>query len=157
MLVSESQWIKLAQSILLNNHSTMHQIISTIKERSFFIIVLLFLLNLSCEQNQQTKLKQQEPKRTQNRFNADLEKVNNFDDLAKHLNDYKSVWKSMGINWDYINDVALSFSRWEKSGKLKNISSTHILAIINDLPTQGDLRGIVFDLWKEYQGKTMTK
>jgi hypothetical protein len=135
----------------------MHQIISTIKERSFFIIVLLFLLNLSCEQNQQTKLKQQEPKRTQNRFNADLEKVNNFDDLAKHLNDYKSVWKSMGINWDYINDVALSFSRWEKSGKLKNISSTHILAIINDLPTQGDLRGIVFDLWKEYQGKTMTK
>jgi hypothetical protein len=95
--------------------------------------------------------------RTQNRFNAELEKVNNFDDLAKHLNDYKSLWKSMGINWGHINDVALSFSRWEKSGKLKNISSSDILAIINDLPTQGDLRGIVFDLWKEYQGKTMTK
>ena len=135
----------------------MHQIISTIKERSFFIIVLLFLLNLSCEQNQQTKLKQQEPKRTQNRFNAELEKVNNFDDLARHLNDYKSLWKSMGINWDYANDAVIAISRWEENGFIKQVSDDKMLKIINDLPLEGDLRGIVFDLWKEYQGKTITK
>ena len=40
----------------------MHQITSTIKERSFFIIFLMFLLNISCEQNRQTKLKQGQPK-----------------------------------------------------------------------------------------------
>jgi len=78
--------------------------------------------------------------------------IKNLDDLAKHLNDYKSLWKSMGIDWDYANDVVLSLSSWDKSGKLKTISNTDILAIINDLPIQGDLRGMVFDFWKESKG-----
>ena len=75
--------------------------------------------------------------------------IKSFDDLEKHLNHYKSLWKSMGINWDYANDVIVNLNTWSKNGKIKNISDKDILAIINDLPPQGDLRGMVFDLWKE--------
>ena len=94
-------------------------------------------------------IKNVDPKLATNFLNAE---IRNFDDLSRHLNDYKSLWKSMGIDWDYANDVVLSISSWEKSGKLKNISNSDMLAIINDLPTQGDLRGIIFDLWKESNG-----
>jgi hypothetical protein len=94
-------------------------------------------------------IKNVDPKLATNFLNSEIK---NFDDLARHLNDYKSLWKSMGINWDYANDVVVSLNSWEKSGRLKNISDSDMLAIINDLPTQGDLRGMVFDLWKESKG-----
>jgi hypothetical protein len=58
----------------------------------------------------------------------------------------------MNINWDYANDVVNSINRWNKSGKLKNVSDKDMLAIINDLPKEGDLKGIVFDLWKDSKG-----
>lgn len=94
-------------------------------------------------------IKNVDPKLATNFLNAEIK---NLDDLARHLNDYKSLWKSMGINWDYANDVVVSLNSWEKSGRLKNISDSDMLAIINDLPAQGDLRGMVFDLWKESKG-----
>lgn len=94
-------------------------------------------------------IKNVDPKLATNFLNSEIK---NLDDLARHLNDYKSLWKSMGINWDYANDVVVSLNSWEKSGRLKNISDSDMLAIINDLPTQGDLRGMVFDLWKESKG-----
>jgi hypothetical protein len=94
-------------------------------------------------------IKNVDPKLATNFLNSEIK---NLDDLARHLNDYKSLWKSMGINWDYANDVVVSLNSWEKSGRLKNISDSDMLAIINDLPAQGDLRGMVFDLWKESKG-----
>jgi len=38
------------------------------------------------------------------------------------------------------------------SGFLKTADEKLILQVINDLPTEGDLRGIVFDLWKKSKG-----
>ena len=94
-------------------------------------------------------IKSIDPKLATNFLNSTID---DFDDLAKHLNDYKSLWRSMGINWDYANDVVVSLNSWSKSGKLKNISDKDMLAIINDLPAQGDLRGMVFDLWRDSKG-----
>jgi len=83
------------------------------------------------------------------KFKKSKSEIKSFDDLEKHLNDYKSLWKSMGINWDYSNEVVSSFRRWEENGFLKKADDKNILAIIIDLPAQGDLRGMVFDLWKD--------
>ena len=79
--------------------------------------------------------------------------IKSFDDLAKHLNDYKSIWKSTGIDWDYTNKVVINFKKWSDSGFLKTADDKLILQVINDLPTEGDLKGIVFDLWKESKNK----
>ena len=49
-------------------------------------------------------IKNVDPKLATNFLNAEIK---NLDDLARHLNDYKSLWKSMGINWDYANDVVV--------------------------------------------------
>ena len=95
-------------------------------------------------------IKNVDPKLATNFLNAE---INTFDDLAKHLNDYKSLWRSMGINWDYANDAILSFKKWSDSGFLKTADDKLILQVINDLPAEGDLRGMVFDLWKESKGK----
>jgi hypothetical protein len=94
-------------------------------------------------------IKNVDPKLATNFLNSEIK---NFDDLARHLNDYKSLWKSMGINWDYANDAVIAISRWEENGFIKQVSDDQMLKIINDLPTQGDLRGMVFDLWKESKG-----
>jgi hypothetical protein len=95
-------------------------------------------------------IKNIDPKLATNFLNAE---INTFDDLAKHLNDYKSLWRSMGIDWDYANDAILSFKKWSDTGFLKTADDKLILQVINDLPPQGDLRGMVFDLWKESKGK----
>ena len=95
-------------------------------------------------------IKNVDPKLATNFLNAE---INTFDDLAKHLNDYKSLWRSMGINWEYANDAILSFKKWSDSGFLKTADDKLILQVINDLPSEGDLRGMVFDLWKESKGK----
>jgi hypothetical protein len=95
-------------------------------------------------------IKNVDPKLATNFLNAE---INTFDDLARHLNDYKSLWRSMGINWDYANDAILSFKKWSDSGFLKTADDKLILQVINDLPAEGDLRGMVFDLWKESKGK----
>lgn len=79
--------------------------------------------------------------------------IKSFDDLGKHLNDYKSIWKSTGIDWDYTNKVVINFKKWSDSGFLKTADDKLILQVINDLPTEGDLKGIVFDLWKESKNK----
>jgi hypothetical protein len=94
-------------------------------------------------------IKNIDPKLATNFLNTDIKSL---DDLSKHLNDYKSLWKSMGIDWEYTNDVVTNLKRWGDSGFLKKISDKDMLAIINDLPTEGDLRGIVFDLWKKSKG-----
>ena len=94
-------------------------------------------------------IKNVDPKLATNFLNAEIK---NFDDLARHLNDYKSLWKSMGINWDYANDAVIAISRWEENGFIKQVSDNQMLKIINDLPLEGDLRGMVFDLWKESKG-----
>jgi hypothetical protein len=78
--------------------------------------------------------------------------IDTFDDLIKHFNTYKSVWKSMGMNWDTINDGLLFLNKSSKSGLIKQIPEDEMLQFINDLPTDGDLRGMVFDLWKESKG-----
>jgi hypothetical protein len=95
-------------------------------------------------------IKNIDPKLATNFLNSE---INTFDDLAKHLNDYKSLWRSMGIDWDYANDVVINLNRWNQTGYLKNVSDKDMLAIINDLPVEGDLKGMVFDLWKESKGK----
>ena len=59
----------------------------------------------------------------------------------------------MGIDWEYTNDVVTNLKRWGDSGFLKKISDKDMLAIINDLSVEGDLKGIVFDLWKESKNK----
>ena len=79
--------------------------------------------------------------------------IKSFDDLAKHLNDYKSIWKSKGIDWDYANDAISFFKTSSDNGFLKTADDKLILQVINDLPTEGDLKGIVFDLWKESKNK----
>jgi hypothetical protein len=58
---------------------------------------------------------------------------------CKHLNDYKSLWKSMGIDWDYTNKVITNFEKWSKSGYLKTADDKLILQVINDLPKEGDI------------------
>jgi hypothetical protein len=95
-------------------------------------------------------IKNVDPKLATNFLNSE---INTFDDLAKHLNDYKSIWKAMGINWDYANDAILSFKKWSDTGFLKSADDKLILQVINDLPVEGDLRGMVFDLWKDSKGK----
>ena len=95
-------------------------------------------------------IKNVDPKLATNFLNSE---INTFGDLAKHLNEYKSLWKSMGIDWDYANDAVLSFKKWSDSGFLKTADDKLILQVINDLPAEGDLRGMVFDLWKESKGK----
>ena len=99
-------------------------------------------------------IKNVDPKLATNFLNA---QINNFDDLSKHLNDYKSIWRSMGIDWDYANDVVINLNRWKQTGYLKNVSDKDMLAIINDIPVEGDLKGMVFDLWKESKGATPSK
>ena len=69
------------------------------------------------------------------------------------LGDYKSIWKSTGIDWDYTNKVVINFKKWSDSGFLKTADDKLILQVKNDLPTEGDLNGIVFDLWKESKNK----
>jgi hypothetical protein len=135
----------------------MKQIGNTITQKSLIIFLIPLLLLFSCNQNSEKRLKQEQPNITQNKFSEDLEKVDDFDDLARHLNDYKSLWKSIGIDWDYANDAVLSIRRWEENGFLRQVSDDSMLAIINDLPKEGDLRGLVFDLWKESQRKSITK
>jgi hypothetical protein len=92
-----------------------------------------------------------------NHFISDFEKskseIKSFGDLAKNLNEYKFLWKSMGIDWDYANDAILSFKKWEDSGFLKTVDDKKILQVIADLPAECDLRGMVFDLWKESKKK----
>ena len=92
-----------------------------------------------------------------NHFISDFEKskseIKSFDDLAKHLNEYKSLWRSMGIDWDSTNDAILALKRYSDTGFLKTADDKLILQIINDLPVEGDLRGMVFDLWKESKNK----
>ena len=90
---------------------------------------------------------------TYNNFKKSKSQIKSFDDLAKHLNDYKSIWISMGIDWDYANDAILSFKKWSDTGFLKTADDKLILQVINDLPPEGDLRGMVFDLWKESKNK----
>jgi len=95
-------------------------------------------------------IKNSDPKLATNFLNSE---INTFDDLAKHLNEYKSLWRSMGIDWDYANDAILSFKKWSDTGFLKSADDKLILQVINDLPVEGDLRGMVFDLWKDSKGK----
>ena len=94
-------------------------------------------------------IKNIDPKLATNFLNTEIK---SFDDLVKHLNDYKSIWRSTGIDWDYTNKAILSFKKWSDSGFLKTADDNLILQVINDLPTEGDLRGIAFDLWKKSKG-----
>jgi hypothetical protein len=94
-------------------------------------------------------IKNIDPKLATNFLNTEIK---SFDDLSKHLNDYKSIWKSTGIDWDYTNKAILSFKKWSDSGFLKTADDKLILQVINDLPTEGDVRGIAFDLWKKSKG-----
>ena len=135
----------------------MHQIISTIKERSFFIIVLLFLLNLSCEQNQRIKLKQQDPK---NGFNADLEKVAHFKDLTRHLEQYDSTWKKIipsTTDFEYVKDMASELTRIQNKGTLGKVPEGLIFEILRGIPEEGRLREAFLDMWLDAQGKSITK
>lgn len=59
----------------------------------------------------------------------------------------------MGIDWDSTNHAILALKRYSDTGFLKTADDKLILQIINDLPVEGDLRGMVFDLWKESKGK----
>ena len=79
--------------------------------------------------------------------------ISTFNDLAKHLNEYKSLWRAMGIDWERANDAILALKRYSDTGFLKTADDKLILQIINDLPVEGDLRGMVFDLWKDSKGK----
>ena len=72
-------------------------------------------------------IKNVDPKLATNFLNSE---INTFDDLAKHLNDYKSLWKSMGIDWDYANDAILSFKKWSDTGFLKSADDKLILQVI---------------------------
>ena len=79
--------------------------------------------------------------------------ISTFNDLAKHLNEYKSLWRAMGIDWDRANEAILALKRYSDTGFLKTADDNLILQVINDLPVEGDLRGMVFDLWKESKNK----
>jgi hypothetical protein len=116
-----------------------------------FVFVSSILFMYSCRQKAESKSTLDAIKTPEIGFNEDLKNVKTFEDLVEHLNEYKSFWKSKGIDWDYVNDVAISFNNWSNSGKLNKISEDDILAIINDLPTDFDLRGVFFDIWKEGQ------
>jgi hypothetical protein len=78
--------------------------------------------------------------------------ISTFDDLFKHFNDFKVIWKSAGVDWILINESLSFLKNAEKSGFIKQIPEDEMLQFINDLPTEGDLRGIVFDLWYESKG-----
>ena len=88
-----------------------------------------------------------------NNFNKSKSEIKSFDDLAKHLNEYKSLWRAMGIDWDRANEAILALKRYSDTGFLKTADDNLILQVINDLPVEGDLRGMVFDLWKESKNK----
>ena len=94
-------------------------------------------------------IKNIDPKLATNFLNSE---IITFNDLAKHLNEYKSLWRAMGIDWDRANDAILALKRYSDTGFLKTADDKLILQVINDLPTEGDLRGIVFDLWRKSKG-----
>ena len=75
-----------------------------------------------------------------------------FDDILQHLENYKSIWKNSGINWENTYDAISFFKTSSDNGFLKTADKNQILTVINDLPTEGDLRGIAFDLWQKSRG-----
>jgi hypothetical protein len=79
--------------------------------------------------------------------------INTFDDLVKHLTIYKSIWSSINkFDWKFVDESIRFLNKSSKSGFIKQIPEDEMLQFINDLPTDGDLRGIVFDLWQESKG-----
>jgi uncharacterized FlaG/YvyC family protein len=126
-----------------------------IKLIPFFLVLIL---SIACSNKNDNKIKD-EPLKINSpipnkfsdsiKFEKSLADVKNFDDLVKHFNTYKSIWISMGIKWDEINDGLNFLNKSEKDGFIKQIPEDEMLHFINDLPTDGDLRGIVFDLWQE--------
>ena len=51
------------------------------------------------------------------------------------------------------NDIIGELKKYSDADFLKTAPDNLILQVINDLPLEGDLRGIVFDLWKESKKK----
>ena len=97
---------------------------------------------------------------THNRFNADSEKVADFDDLTRHLNQYDSIWRKIipsTKDFDYVKDMAAELSRIQNKGALGNLSEDLISDIIRGIPKEGGLREVFLDMWLESQGKSMTK
>ena len=118
------------------------------------------LMLFSCNQKSETKLKQEQPKITLNRFFADLEKVDDFDDLTRHLNQYDSIWRKIipsTKDFDYVKDMASELSRIQNKGALGNVSEDLISGTIRYIPKEGGLREVFLDMWLESQGKSMTK
>ena len=73
-------------------------------------------------------IKNIDPKLATNFLNTEIK---SFDDISKHLNDYKVLWKSMGIDWDSTNKAILALKRYSDTGFLKTADDKLILQIIN--------------------------
>ena len=94
-------------------------------------------------------IKNVDPKLATNFLNTELK---SFDDIVKNLNDYKVLWINSGIDWGKTNKIILSLKKYSDTGFLKTANTDLILQVINDLPLEGDLRGIAFDLWQKSKG-----
>jgi len=66
-------------------------------------------------------IKNVDPKLATNFLNTEIK---SFDDLSKHLINYKVLWKSMCVNWPWVNDAVLSFKTWADTGYLKTVDET---------------------------------
>ncbi len=126
------------------------------------LFFLVLILTIACSNKNDNKIKD-EPSIINSpisdkvsdsmKFEKSLADVKSFDDLVKHFNTYKSIWKSNGMDWDKINDGLLFLNKSSKDGFIKQIPENEMLQFINDLPNHYDLRGIVFDLWKAETSK----
>ena len=84
-----------------------------------------------------------------NFLNSELK---SFDDIARNLNEYRRLWINSGIDWEKTNDIIGALKRYSDTDFLKSANKDLILQVINDLPLEGDLRGIAFDLWQKSRG-----
>jgi hypothetical protein len=86
--------------------------------------------------------------------------IRNFDDLAKHLNDYENIWAKVlpaDANFNFIRNMTIQLARIERNGNLSTLSEETMNRILRNIPIEGDLRKTYMDMWLESTGKTVDK
>jgi hypothetical protein len=83
--------------------------------------------------------------------------IKTFDDLLKHLQEYKDIWKKIldDSEWKYLNDTLMDLSKLESKGKIKNLKTmVSKEEFLTAMPREGGMFEIMYDLWdKVIEGK----
>ena len=82
----------------------------------------------------------------------------NFSDLAKHLDQYDSLWRKIipsTKDFDFVKDMASELSKVQNKGTLNKLDEKLMRDILKGIPEEGGLREAFLDMWLESQGKSV--